>query len=87
MAKYTGKIQALDNLSLGISIVAAILLGVGFGLFLKNLTGYTLALWIGVFWGIGGAILNIYKAYKKAKKDLDKLANNPKYQYKANINF
>jgi F0F1-type ATP synthase assembly protein I len=87
MAKYTGKLQALDNLSLGISIVAAILLGVGVGLFLKNLTGYTLALWIGVFWGIGGAILNIYKAYKKAKKDLDKLANNPKYQYKANINF
>jgi F0F1-type ATP synthase assembly protein I len=87
MAKYTGKLQALDNLSLGISIVVAILLGVGVGLFLKNLTGYTLVLWIGVSWGIGGAILNIYKAYKKAKKDLDKLANNPKYQYKTNINF
>jgi len=32
--------------------------------------------------GIGGAILNIYKAYKRQKSSLDELANDPKYRYK-----
>ena len=79
--KHQGKLQALDNISLGISIVVAILFGVGIGLLLKDWTGYSWTLWLGVFWGISGAILNVYKAYKKAKKDLDELANDPKYKY------
>ena len=84
MAKHTGKLQALDNLSLGISIVVAILFGVGAGLLLKDWTGYSWTLWVGVFWGVSAGILNIYKAYKKIKIDLDKLANDPKYKYRAN---
>ena len=79
--KHQGKLQALDNMSLGISIVVAIILGVGVGLLLKEWTGYTWTLWIGVFWGIAAAVLNVYKAYSKAKKDLDELANDPKYKY------
>jgi F0F1-type ATP synthase assembly protein I len=79
--KHQGKLQALDNISLGISIVVAIILGVGVGLLLKDWTGYTWTLWIGVFWGIAAAVLNVYKAYSKIKKDLDKLAENPKYKY------
>jgi len=79
--KHQGKLQALDNMSLGISIAVAIALGVGIGLLLKEWTGYTWTLWIGVFWGIAAAILNVYKAYVKAKKDLDKLAQDPKYKY------
>jgi F0F1-type ATP synthase assembly protein I len=79
--KHQDKIQALDNISLGISIAVAIALGVGVGLLLKGWTGYTWTLWLGVFWGVSAAILNVYKAYKKAKKDLDKLAQDPKYKY------
>ncbi len=79
--KHQGKLQALDNMSLGISIAVAILLGVGLGLLLKDWTGYTWTLWLGVFWGVAAAVLNVYKAYAKAKKDLDKLAEDPKYKY------
>ncbi|MBD3841225.1 MAG: AtpZ/AtpI family protein [Campylobacterales bacterium] len=79
--KHKDKIEALDNMSLGISIVVAIALGVGLGLLLKSWTGYTWTLWIGVFYGIAAAILNVQKAYKRAKKDLDKLADDPKYAH------
>jgi len=79
--KHRDKIEALDNISLGISIVVAIALGVGIGLLLKSWTGYAWTLWIGVFYGVSAAILNVYRAYKKAKKELDKLADDPKYAY------
>jgi ATP synthase protein I len=79
--KHKEKLEALDNMSLGISIVVAIGLGVGVGLLLKSWTGYTWTLWIGVVYGISAAVLNVYKAYKRAKKDLDKLAEDPKYKY------
>ena len=79
--KYKGKLEALDNISLGISIVVAIVIGVGLGLLLKEWTGYTWTLWLGLFYGVAGAVLNVYKAYKRAKKDLDKLAEDPKYKY------
>jgi len=79
--KHQGKLQALDNMSLGISIVVAIVVGVGIGLLLKDWTGYTWTLWLGVFWGVSAAILNVYRAYSKAKKELDKLAEDPKYKY------
>ncbi len=79
--KHQGTLQALDNMSLGISIVVAILFGIGIGLLLKEWTGYTWTLWLGVFWGIAAAILNVKKAYDKIKKDLDKLAQDPKYKY------
>ncbi len=80
--KYKKFISAVDGLSLGISIVVAVLIGIGLGIFMKNLFGYGWLLWLGVFWGVAGAILNIYKAYEKQKKSLDELANDPKYRYK-----
>ena len=78
--KYRKIIEGAESLSLGISIVVAILLGVAIGVGLKKLFGYSWLLWLGVFWGVGGAILNIYKAYKKQKRELDELAKNPKYK-------
>jgi len=78
-------VNAADGLSLGISIVVAILIGVGIGLGLKNLTGTTWTLWIGVFIGVGAAISNVYKAYAKQKASLDELANDPRYKYKAGL--
>lgn len=75
-------VEAADGLSLGISIVVAVLIGVGLGLGLKQLFGYTWLLWLGVFWGVGAAILNVYIAYKKQKKSLDELAHDPRYANK-----
>jgi len=77
-------VNAADSLSLGISMVVAVLIGVGIGIGLQKLTGAWWTLWIGVFIGIGAAILNVYKAYVKQKASLDELANDPRYNYKAN---
>jgi F0F1-type ATP synthase assembly protein I len=79
--KHRDKIEGLDSLSLGISIVVAIALGIGLGLLLKQWTGYEWTLWIGVFYGVAAAILNVQKAYKRAKKELDKLAEEPRYKH------
>lgn len=78
--KFKPVVEGANALSLGISIVVALLLGVGIGYGLLKLTGLAWLFWLGVFWGVGAAILNVYKAYKQAKKELDDLANDPKYK-------
>jgi len=80
--KFKKIVMGADSLSLGISIVVAVLMGVGLGILMKNLTQISWLLWVGVFWGIAGAILNVYKAYEKQKKELDELANDPRYRNK-----
>ncbi|MEA1880290.1 MAG: AtpZ/AtpI family protein [Campylobacterota bacterium] len=82
--KFKKLVNAADGLSLGISMVVAVLIGVGIGLGLQSLTGAQWTLWIGVFVGIGAAVNNVYIAYKKQKKSLDELANDPRYNYKNN---
>ncbi len=74
-------VAAADGLSLGISIVVAVLIGVGLGLWLRSLFGYGWLLWLGVFWGVGAALLNVYIAYKKQKASLDELAKDPRYRH------
>ena len=81
--KFKKIADAADGLSLGISMVVAVVMGVGIGLGLQKLTGAGWTLWIGVFIGVAAAILNVQKAYKKQKKSLDELANDPRYKYKA----
>ena len=66
--KINTAIQAADSLSLGISIVVAILMGFGIGWGLKELTGSNWGLGIGIVIGVGAAINNIYKAYKSQVK-------------------
>ena len=78
--KYYKVIEGAEALSLGISIVVAILIGVGLGLLMKKAFNQSWLLWLGVFWGVAAAILNVYKAYKKQKKELDKLAQDPRYK-------
>lgn len=72
-------IEGAETLSLGISMVVAILIGVAIGLGLKKLTGITWLLWVGVAIGIAAAIMNIYKAYSKQYKEFEKLAKDPRY--------
>ncbi|MGA1932351.1 AtpZ/AtpI family protein [Arcobacter sp. YIC-464] len=81
--KHQGKLRALDNLSLGISMVAAVAIGFGVGYGLKSLTGYEWTLWLGVFWGVAAAVLNVQKAYKRAKKEFEGLENDPRYAHRA----
>jgi F0F1-type ATP synthase assembly protein I len=78
-------IEAADSLSLGISMVVAVLMGVGIGFLLKNMTGYAWTFWIGVFVGIAAAVLNVYKAYSKQYKDYEELAKEPRYAIKKQL--
>lgn len=77
-------VAGADGLSLGISIVVAILLGVGLGLWLKSIFDSPLLLWLGVVWGIGGAGVNIYRAYKREMIEFEEIAKDPKYRVRDN---
>jgi F0F1-type ATP synthase assembly protein I len=78
-------IEGAEKLSLGISVVVAILMGIGLGVWMKNTFHAPWLLWLGVFWGVAAAIMNIRIEYKKIKKELDEIAKDPKYKnYKIN---
>lgn len=72
-------IEGAESLSLGISMVVAVLIGVALGFGLRKLFGIDWLLWIGVAIGISAAILNVYKAYSKQYKEFEKLAKDPRY--------
>ena len=78
-------IEAADSLSLGISMVVAVLMGVGIGWLLKSFTGIAWTLWIGVFIGVAAAVLNVYKAYSKQYKVMQDLGNEPRYAIKKQL--
>jgi F0F1-type ATP synthase assembly protein I len=82
--KYAKLVEGADGLSLGISIVVAVLIGVGAGILMKKSFGYDWLLWLGVLWGIGGAILNVYKAYKKQVASYDEFKDDVRYKKYAN---
>lgn len=73
-------IEGAEGLSLGISIVVAILFGVGLGILMRDFFGYQWLLWLGVFWGVAAAILNVYKVYKKQMKSLEELKDSRRYK-------
>lgn len=72
-------IEGAESLSLGISMVVAVLIGVALGFGLRKLFGIDWLLWIGVGIGISAAFLNVYKAYSKQYKEFEKLAKDPRY--------
>ena len=78
-------IEAADHLSLGISIVVAIAMGVGLGYLIRSLTDIGWTFFIGVFIGIAAAILNVYKAYSKQYKEYEELAKEPRYAIKKSL--
>ncbi len=83
-AKGKGKVgksvEGAEKLSLGISIVVAILMGIGIGIWMKNTFHQNWLLWLGVFWGVAAAIMNIWIEYKKLKKEFDEVSSDPKYK-------
>ena len=78
-------IEAADSLSLGISMVVAVLMGVGIGWLLKSWTEEAWTFWIGVGIGIAAAILNVYKAYSKQYQEYEELAKEPRYAIKKQL--
>lgn len=80
--KYQEAVRGFSQLALGFSMVIALAIGVGIGLLLRSWLGYEWLLWLGVFWGVSAAILNVYKAYKQQFNALEKLKDDPKYNYK-----
>lgn len=80
-----GKIKTLtrgaNDLSLGISMIVAVLLGLGIGYLLYKWLGYYWLIWVGLGYGVAAAILNVVKAYKRLYKDLDSLKHEEKYKY------
>lgn len=78
-------IEAADSLSLGISMVVAVLMGVGIGYLLRRWTDIGWLFWVGVGIGIAAAILNIYKAYSKQYKEYEELAKQPRYAIKKKL--
>ncbi len=78
-------IEAADSLSLGISMVVAVVMGVGIGYLLRSMTGIAWLFWIGVAIGIAAAILNVYKAYSKQHKVFEELAKEPRYAIKKKL--
>jgi len=79
--KYRKFVEGADQLSLGISSVVAVLLGIGAGILMRKSFGYEWLFWLGVFWGIAAALLNIRKAYVRQKAELDKLKDDPRYKH------
>lgn len=79
-------IEGVETLSLGISMVVAVLLGVLIGFGLKYLFHQEWLFWIGVAIGIMAAILNIYKVSSKQYREFEKMSKSPKYQAKRYLN-
>jgi F0F1-type ATP synthase assembly protein I len=78
--KFKKVAQGAEQLYLGVSVVVAILLGVGIGILMRDSLGYDWLLWLGIFWGVAAAGLNIYKAYKKQMKELEEYKDDVRYK-------
>ena len=84
--KYGKYVEGAEQLSLGVSIVVAILMGIGLGWLMRDWFGYEWLFWLGVFWEVSGAILNISKAYKKNATSFDELKDDVRYKKYQNTN-
>ena len=63
--------KGANDLSLGVSMVVAVLIGLGLGYGLYKITGYYWLVWIGLGYGVAAAILNVIKDYKRLQKVLN----------------
>ena len=73
-------VKGAEQLSLGISIVVAIIIGSGAGYWIMKETGWTWTLFAGIVVGIAAAALNVKKAYDAQIKSLDELKDEGKFK-------
>ena len=73
-------VKGAEQLSLGISIVVAILIGSGAGYWIMKETGWTWTLFAGVAVGIAAAALNVKKAYDAQIKSLEQLKDESNFK-------
>lgn len=73
-------VKGAEQLSLGISIVVAIIIGSGAGYWIMKETGWTWTLFVGIAVGIAAAALNIKKAYDTQIKSLEQLKDESKFK-------
>ncbi|MBE2984829.1 AtpZ/AtpI family protein [Campylobacter sp. RM9344] len=78
--KINEVVNGAEKLSLGISMVVAVAIGVGLGFWLKSLTGWNAMIFVGLAFGIAAAALNVHKAYKAQIKSLDELKDENRYK-------
>lgn len=71
MSKRNEIIKGANVLSLGISIVVAVFIGVGLGIVAKKYTNSLILFWICVAFGVMAAIMNVYKIYKDDLKSFE----------------
>ena len=62
-------------------MVVAVLFGIAIGLGMRYVFGYDWLLWLGVFWGVAAAVVNVYKVYQKQVASYDSIKDDPKYKY------
>ena len=58
--------KAWDLLSIGISMVVAIFIGGWLGKWMADFFGYRWLFFLGLFWGIAAAFLNMYRGVKRS---------------------
>ena len=73
-------VKGAEQLSLGVSIVVAIIIGSGAGYWIMKETGWTWTLFAGVAVGIASAALNVKKAYDAQIKSLEQLKDESKFK-------
>jgi F0F1-type ATP synthase assembly protein I len=73
-------IEGAEQLTLGVSMIVAVVLGVGVGILMRDMTGIPWLFWLGVAWGLGAAGMNIYKAYTKHQRSFDELKDDVRYK-------
>lgn len=77
--------QGANDLSVGISLVVAVGIGIALGYGMEQLFKQVWLFWLGVAWGVAAAFLNLYKAYQRAQKEAQELAKDPRYSYHAKL--
>jgi len=68
-------LEGAEQLTLGVSMIVAVVLGVGAGVLMRDMTGIGWLFWAGLAWGIAAAALNVHKAYKRQMKSYDESSN------------
>lgn len=82
MAKFKigDVVKGAEQLSLGISIVVALVIGAGLGFWVMKETGWTWTLFAGFALGIAAAVLNVKKAYNAQMKSFEELKDESKFK-------